>query len=360
MEENTVNPNGQIITESTGKKIVYAFDVCNPKERYTKTSFVRTARTPLRLLKFIIPFTLALLAALVYFDPRNAGSWMFQLLFIGFIYVMYVFIAPVMRNKQYRKIHAAGEDRLSYTFYEDSVKVKSPSLEVELAYQTAESLMENERFLVVYFPFNRTISIDKQERSEEEISFFRSIIPQEKVRKKEKSGAVTGWIACIGAILLTLLFGFELKQVLSRRMNAKTPQYRSTTYESFVACLHDGHVKDIDVNGNYIEYTFTGHKTDERLYTRYDGDHIEPDELNDLLLYSYGSRYPKTTYESFLACLDAGTVKDVEIIHNRYAEYTFTGRGTDERLYTIIEGDFRILTDLLDAKGVEWHDRTED
>ena len=50
----------------------------------------------------------------------------------------------------------------------------------------------------------------------------------------------------------------------------------------------------------------------------------------------------------------------MEIISDRFAEYTYTSpdTGVGERLYTIYENDTSTLTALLDFYNVNWKNRT--
>ncbi len=69
----------------------------------------------------------------------------------------------------------------------------------------------------------------------------------------------------------------------------------------------------------------------------------------------YNSEYIETTYTSFEACLEVGTVDDIVIVDNKYIEYTFTGRGKDERYYTVYSGDdINLFTEKLDIMDVTW------
>lgn len=70
--------------------------------------------------------------------------------------------------------------------------------------------------------------------------------------------------------------------------------------------------------------------------------------------YHYASEYQNTTYESFEACLNAGTITDVVIINNKYIEYTYTGRMEDERYYTVCSGDIDELIQKLEYANVNW------
>lgn len=69
----------------------------------------------------------------------------------------------------------------------------------------------------------------------------------------------------------------------------------------------------------------------------------------------YYPKYVETTYISFEDCLYAGLVDDIVIIDNKYIEYTYTGRGEDERYYTVYSGDdIDLFTEILDGMCVNW------
>lgn len=69
----------------------------------------------------------------------------------------------------------------------------------------------------------------------------------------------------------------------------------------------------------------------------------------------YHPEYVETTYISFEACLYTGTVDDIVIVDNKYIEYTYTGRGEDERYYTVYSGDdINLFTEILDGMCVNW------
>ena len=349
MEEQTVTQE---------KKALFTVDACYPEERYTKRLFIRTIRLPMKVCKFIIPVIMAELLALTILDRKGTAVWSGILLLIAFFYVLIVFIMPLKAKKKYRAIHAAGEDRILYTYYEDSVRIKSPTVEALLKYSDAESYMENDKYLMITFPFHRQVTISKENCDEEQLRFFRNIVPPEKQQKQEKKAAALGWILIAICLIYALMLACEIKLALTHQTPAYSSDLPRTTYESFEACLMSGYVKDINiVSQRYLEYTFTGNKEEKRLYTYYDGD---LSKLDSLLVYSYGSPYTQTTYESFVACLSHGTIKDVEIISDRFAEYTYTSpdTGVGERLYTIYENDTSTLTALLDFYNVNWNIRT--
>ena len=68
----------------------------------------------------------------------------------------------------------------------------------------------------------------------------------------------------------------------------------------------------------------------------------------------YISEYQCTTYESFENCLNAGTIKDVVIIQDKYVEYTYTGRMEEERYYTVCTDNIEFLIQKMDSADVNW------
>lgn len=63
--------------------------------------------------------------------------------------------------------------------------------------------------------------------------------------------------------------------------------------------------------------------------------------------------YPFTTYDSFIDCAEAGYVKDV-IIREDVVTYVYFGKGEDEYLNTVIQGDVEDLKVILDGADVDW------
>lgn len=73
---------------------------------------------------------------------------------------------------------------------------------------------------------------------------------------------------------------------------------------------------------------------------------------------TYYLTYAGTTYASFVACLEHGTVDDVLIINDTYIEYTFTGHDKDERYYTVCSGDIEDLIRMMNDKYVYWESKS--
>ena len=70
--------------------------------------------------------------------------------------------------------------------------------------------------------------------------------------------------------------------------------------------------------------------------------------------HAYYPEYQNTTYESFEACLNEGTIKDVVIINDKYVEYTFINYTGDERYYTVCPDEIEHLIQKLDDADVNW------
>lgn len=67
----------------------------------------------------------------------------------------------------------------------------------------------------------------------------------------------------------------------------------------------------------------------------------------------YNPEYPSTTYESFIGCLEHGTITDVVIIKDKFVEYTYTGYEEDERFYTTCD-DIDKLIEKMEELDVDW------
>ncbi len=330
----------QSVTQA--REVVFSLETCYPEERYTRAMFIPTIRKPLKFCKYAMLPVLAELLALSVLNQKWCGS----MLLVTAVYLWILFGIPLHAKKKYRKLHAAGEDRISYVFYDDSVQIKSPTAELLLEYNTAESNMENETYLMINFRLGRKVVVRKEDCTAEQLAFLRNIVPPETQQKREKSAAFTGRI-CIAVLLFyALLLGCNIVSAYRHRADAGQKQTAHSTFESFEQCLNDGMAKDIRVEKERrIEYTFSDHHGHEaRYYTYYDGDlRLLPDLIAD----PYCPDCPKTTFESFEACLKGGLVKDMTVIKDRFIEYTFTGHAEDERLYTVFEGDRETLDALL-------------
>lgn len=268
---------------SDEKEIVYEFDTCISKDSYIKPLYGKISRKhiiPRRILSLLI---MVEVTALIILDKSSARPWWIILLICIFIFcVLGNILLRINTIKQYKKIHAAKEDCYSYTFYNDCAKIKSPTVEATLKYDTAEFLVENDERLVIVFPFNMSINIEKSQCDEEKLAFFRNIVPEENQKKTEKETAKKFFAISSLLVLYTVLLAVVIVVRVNINAHAYYPEYLETTYISFEACLDAGTVKDIVIiNNKFIEYTFIGRGEDERYYTVYSGDDI--DQLTEKL-----------------------------------------------------------------------------
>lgn len=274
--------------DGSEKEIVYALDMCNPELNYTKPLYGKKSRKHIMLYRIMAPFIMSeAIALLVLDDPSSKIWWGLLLLLIISICVKNLFVLPHKRKKYYEKIHAAKEDCYSYIFYDDCVRVKNPVAEVTLKYDTAEYFAEDSERLMIIFPFNRAITIDKKQCGEEKLGFFRNIVPKENQNKTERKTAGRFFVYSSIIVLYALLLAVIL--LIRININARTydSDYPPTTCSSFEACLDAGVIKDVVIIQNeYIEYTYTGREEDERYFTVYTGDinqlteKLEDDNVN--------------------------------------------------------------------------------
>lgn len=259
------------------KESVYEFDTCISKESYLKPLYGKISRKYIILRRILLLLTMVEVTALIILDKTSTRLWWIILLIIIFIFcVLGRILRRINTIKQYEKIHAAKEDRFSYTFYNDHAKVKSPTVEATLNYDTAEFIAENNERLVIVFPFNRAINIEKSQCDEEQLAFFRSIVPEENRKKAEKKAAKNLFAGTSLLVLYTVLLAVVIVMRVNINARAYYPEYPETTYISFEACLDAGTVKDIVIKNNkFIEYTFIGRGEDERYYTVYSGADID-------------------------------------------------------------------------------------
>lgn len=271
-------------------EVLYEFDMCNSRESYIKPSYLNNSRKYVILFNIMAAIIAVELIVLLIIDRSSSKTLWMILLFV--VILNFVFFPILQHNnikKLYKKIHEANEDHKSYVFYKNRVRVKTPTAESTLAYDTAESFTENNDRLIIVFSLNRAISIEKEQCDEEMLGFLRSIVPDEKQKKTVKKNTVKSLL--ISAVLVFC-----------------------------AANLAAAIVQNANLNASY-----------------------------------YYSKYPKSTYESFNSCLEYGLVEDVVIIKNEYIEYTFTGRGKDEKYFTVYPGDdIDLLTNKLNALDVDW------
>lgn len=270
-------------------EVVYEIDTCHPRESYLKPIYLKKPRKYVMLSRVFAGILTAETIVLCTIDRSSARPWWVMLLFSALIYFLWLpFLRRNNKIKDYEKIHATNEDRHSYVFYKDHVKVTTPTTELTLAYDTAEHFVENDDRLIIAFPLNRNVGIEKKQCDEEILAFFRNIVPKEKQKKSEGKSAKK--------FFMIFALNFFCAAFLAVSL-----------------------VKTVGLNAEYH------------------------------------SKYPESTYGSFESCLDYGVVKEVVIIKNKYVEYTYIGRGEDERYYTVYpDDDIYWLTNKLNAYDVNW------
>lgn len=259
------------------QEIVYEFDTCISKESYFKPLYGKISRKHIVLHNILLVLITAEVIALAILEKSNVRFlWIIVLIFIFLVCVLGRILKRFGAQKLYEKIHAAGEDRFSYTFYNDCVKVKNSIVEVTLKYDTAEFFAENDKRLMIIFPFNRAIDIEKSQCDEEMLAFFKKIVPEENQKKVEKKTARKFFVISSLLVLYTIFLAAIIAMIVNINSRAYYPEYLETTYISFEACLDEGTITDVVIiNNKFVEYTFTGYGEDERYYTVYPDDDIE-------------------------------------------------------------------------------------
>lgn len=261
------------------KEVIHEIDVCIPKYCYLKTLYGKTSRKfvlPMRIILFIIAIEWLILICLdkEYFKIGIP---------FAIIIIMITILSFITVRKNYKKIHAAKEDCIIYTFYSDSVKVKTPTIEAVYKYDTAEYFAEDKKRLSVIFPLNRSVTIDKSQCAEEKLDFIRNIVPEEKQKKTEKKTLIRHIIGLILHSLVVIYMAATIIAYFYLEKKRYNPEYPSTTYESFMGCLEHGTITDVVIiNDKYVEYTYTGYEEDERFYTTCDDTDELIEKMNEL------------------------------------------------------------------------------
>lgn len=265
------------MSDEIEKEIVYKFDTCISKDGYVKPIYGKISRKHIVPRRILLLLMICEITALIILDKSYVRILWIILLIIIFIFrVLGRILLRINAVKQYEKIHAAKEDCFSYTFYNDYAKIKSPTVEVTLNYDKAEFLAEDDEQMMIIFPFNEVINIEKGQYDEEQLAFFRNIVPEENQKKTEKETAKKFFAITSLMVLYTVLLAVMIIVRVNINARAYYPEYIETTYISFEACLDAGTVKDIVIiNNKFIEYTFIGRGEDERYYTVYLGDDID-------------------------------------------------------------------------------------
>ncbi len=261
------------------KKIVYEFEMNNPKSSYIKPLYGKKSRKYVvaeQVLAFIIAVECVAIMCFDYGYSRYL--WGIITLLIILNWVGRFLVMPYKRKKLYEKIHTQKEDCFSYIFYEDCVRIKNPTIEATLNYDTAEYYAEDDERLAIIFSFNRTITIDKKQCDEEKLIFFRKLVPEENQKKSEKKTSIKFAVRTLFVVLYAIVLAVLLGIFIHEDKNRYIPEYQCTTYESFETCLEQGTIKDVVIVKNkYVEYTYTGRMEEERYYT------VCSDSITDLI-----------------------------------------------------------------------------
>lgn len=258
------------MNDASAKEILYQFDMCNPESCYTKPLYGKKSAKYAILIN-ILYWLMAIEGIILMILDRSASRIWWGL--IPLFVIIYSVAVPHKRRKDYEKIHAAMEDCHFYTFYNDCVKVKGQTVEATFKYDTAEYYMEDAERFVITFPFGRAIAFDKKQCGEEKLKFFRSLVPEDNQKKSEKKNAQKLFVRFAALTLYAIFLTVTLARYVYINKYYYVSEYQNTTYESFEVCLNAGTITDVVIiNDKYIEYTYTGHREDERYSTVCPGD----------------------------------------------------------------------------------------
>ena len=275
------------------RDVVFKLDVQIPAKAYLKPIRGRVSSKFNIIMNVLLAIDICMMLALAIIAPPKHKTWWIVLLclFTAYIIFMEIFIRN-RRKKEYLKLVAARENEVVYTFYADGVNVKNPNIEGNLLYENAEYYAETKDFFVIVFQLSRNVIIEKSQCSEWQLEFLRNVVSEKNQKAIEKKALISGLIKMILMIAYIAMLSYSVVQIARIRkvMNS----------------------------------------------------------------YEYTTEYEYTTYDSFIDCVGAGTIKDVAIYEDRFIEYTFFGRGYDERYYTSYDGDISVLTMILDSRYVNW------
>jgi len=259
------------------KEAVYKLDMIINDPDFLKPLFGKYSRRHYMIIQFVILAIVLEHITLMLID--RSSSWFFWTILPLLIVVrciLVLVVAPGKRKAFLEKLRNAGEDCITYTFYDDSVKVNTSSSEVLLKYETAELFAEDDKRLIIKFPFGRSIQIFKDQCDEDSLDFIRGIVPENNQKKSEKKTIPSFLIRFTLLIILAAAFAYFIGYYASWEKNHYVSDYPNTTYVSFEACLKAGIISDVVIiNDKYVEYTYTGKGKKDRYYTVYDGDDID-------------------------------------------------------------------------------------
>ena len=268
--------------ESTPEKeILYQIDIVQPESFYTKPLLGKKAKIRFFAIQLLICIIIIESIIMVFLDRTLSRLiWMTVPVVCIIHAVKTLFIKRKKRKEAYEKVLAENENHYSYTFYTDYVNVKTPSLEDNFKYSTAEGYVENEETMTIIFSLNRGFTLDKKQCSQELIDFIKGLVPIEKQKKINKKSKLKHIIAVSVIALVAILHGCTIVGLSYIRNNTYYLKSPGSTYESFLACLEHGTVDDVlIIKDRYVEYTYTGREEDKRYYT------ICSEDINELIEY---------------------------------------------------------------------------
>lgn len=258
--------------DNNEKEIICQFDFRKPEYFYTKPLYSDHLKIHFLIYKILSIICVIVVIVFILMLIFNPVSTFYSALVIPVLLLAYTvkdrIITPLLVKKGYKKIHAENEDLVTYTFYSDSVNIKSPTLNTTYNYSKAERYMEDSKRIALIFALNRHISVEKSLCTEEQLNFIRNIVPEEKQKKYRKKSSIM-LIICILLYCVAIFYiGSSILKIYDINKNTYYLEYPKTTYESFEKCLDNGTIKDVlIIKDEFVEYTYTGHDKDERYYT---------------------------------------------------------------------------------------------
>lgn len=262
--------------EKQEKEIMYELDMLVNDPDYLKPLFGKYSRRHYLITQCA---TLAIvLECIVLMTVDTSSVWFFWGLIPLIMAVRCILIfcvSPRRRRAYIEKLQSAGEDVFTYTFYDDSVKIKTSSSEVLLKYEAAEFYAEDDKRLIVSFPFGRSIQIYKEQCDEDSLDFIRGIVSAKNQKKSEKKNIPAFLVRLTLLLIVAAAFAFIIGYYISWNKNHYVSDYPNTTYVSFEACLKAGTISDVVIiKDKYVEYTFTNKNEQTRYFTVFEGDDI--------------------------------------------------------------------------------------
>lgn len=186
MEDNQVFINEE--SNKTGiKEPRYTLEMTIPEKAYTKVTMDK-ATTVFYAIRVIIDALIFIMTVILYVTDMFGFKTVYFGIFVFFIvYLCLIYIAtPVKRKKLFKQIEERRENEVTYSFFDEEMKYKSPSAELTLQYEDAEYYAENDEFLIVAFKLKRNLAVEKSQCSPELLDFIRNMVSAEKQKKAER------------------------------------------------------------------------------------------------------------------------------------------------------------------------------